>query len=295
MDLIAAFEEFRLDRCNEPVLIVGGGAVLDLAGFAASIYRRGVPFVKVPTTLLAQIDAAIGVKNAVNFAKAKNLIGTFYPPKEVLMSAEFFASLPEREIFSGLGELFKLATVCDCVLFEWLERDVDEIVSCVGQLERHSEPLVRAIEMMLRELAPNLYEEQLARAVDFGHTFSQAIEMQDTSGGIRHGEAVTGDALLATAIAVNRGLLDRGEADRVLTLGAKLLNRGSFQMAPASLLWDSVTERARHRGGFQRIPVPREIGQCAFIDDLSYEEVEEALVMVMPMLDGTTIATAARW
>lgn len=277
VSLIRSFEDFRLDRRNEPVLIVGGGAVLDSAGFAASIYRRGVPFVKIPTTVLAQIDAAIGVKNAINLGEAKNLIGTFHAPEEVLLSAEFFRDLPEREVMSGLGELFKLGTACDEVLFDWLERDIGDAVDSIRRHHRHGELLVRSIAVMLQELEPDLHEERLARSVDFGHTFSLAIEMQSGQQEIRHGEAVTGDILLSTAISLNRGLIGADQADRIFALGRKLLSLARLHMPTSRALWQSVNERKRHRGGSQRIPLPQKIGQCVFVEDLSISEIVDAL------------------
>jgi 3-dehydroquinate synthetase len=151
-DIIIEFEEFGLARRNEPVLIIGGGALMDAASLASAVYRRGVPFIKVPTTLLAYVDASIGIKTAINFNKRKNLVGSFSAPVAVLLDRGFFRTLPGREISSGLGEILKLGIGCDEELFCRLEALTPEVIfedkfQCQG-----GAILTRAIEVMIGEL-----------------------------------------------------------------------------------------------------------------------------------------------
>ncbi len=119
--LVSSFEAFQLNRRTQPVIVFGGGAVLDVAGFAASIYRRGVPFIRIPTTLLAYVDASVGIKTGINFGVIKNLLGAFMPPYAVFLDRCFLNSLARKEVASGLGEILKLAVGCDATLIDALE------------------------------------------------------------------------------------------------------------------------------------------------------------------------------
>lgn len=275
--IMAAIEDFRLDRRNEPVIVVGGGAVLDAGGFAASVYRRGVPFVRVPTTLLAYVDASVGIKTGVNFGSGKNLIGTFTPPKAVLLDRCFLRSLPASEISSGLGEVLKLGVGCDAALFASLEGAASRFFSGGFEEDATFEILQRSIEVMLRELAPNIYEQDLCRAVDLGHTFSQVFEMRPGEHALRHGEAVALDVNLSALLSKRRAWLSRNDVDRVVSLTERLGLRIPIPEVEPATLWDAVQERRRHRGGRQRIPLPLELGECAFVDDLTPEEIRAAL------------------
>jgi 3-dehydroquinate synthetase len=279
-ELLTEMEEFGLERREEPVVVVGGGAVLDVGGFAASIYRRGVPFVRVPTTLLAYVDAAVGVKTGVNFAGRKNLVGAFAAPRVVLLERAFLLSLPEREISSGLGEVLKLGVGCHAALFETLEERAEQIGPDWLAGSEGAELLESSIEIMLRELEPNLLEGELRRAVDLGHTFSQAFEMQPGERALRHGEAVAIDLNLSATIAAERMLLGQDDVDRLTRLTRRLgLPSGAPPIDPAEL-WDSLLDRKRHRGGRQCVPLPQGFGRCTFVDDLTRGEVEAALEVV---------------
>lgn len=286
LELAAAMETFGVERREEPVLVIGGGAVLDAGSFAASIYRRGVPFVRVPTTLLALVDASIGVKTGVNFAGRKNLIGTFSAPLAVLLDRGFLHSLPAAEISSGMGEVLKLAVGCDASLFSFLEREADEV-----GVEWLSGPagesvLSRSIELMLGELEQNLNEDDLQRIVDIGHTFSQAFEMSASAGVVRHGEAVAFDLILSAELAAGRGMLADNEVERLRSVTRRL---GLPEQPPAiepALLFDSLAERTRHRGGRQHVPLPFQLGQCVFVDDLTPVEVGRALERYLGRISG---------
>lgn len=274
--LLEAFADFGLDRRNEPVIIVGGGAVMDVASLAASMYRRGVPFIKVPTTVLGYVDAAIGIKTAINLNNRKNLVGSFSAPIAVLLDRGFFASLPSREISSGLGEIMKLAIGCDASLFCELEALTPEVMFGDKFRSLGSNVLFRAIEVIVRELQPNILEDDLHRALDLGHTFSQVFEMVCDDDPPRHGEAVALDLNLSCVIAARRRLLDGGSLRRVAELSETLGIPTKPPEIDPGRLWRSVLERTQHRGGFQRIPLPKRLGACVFINDLTAAEINGA-------------------
>ncbi len=275
--VIGALDEFGLDRRNEPVIAIGGGAVLDSAGLAASLYRRGVPFIRVPSTLLAFVDAAVGIKTAVNFGSRKNLIGSFEPPLAVLLDRALLRSLPEAEIASGLGEILKLGLGCDSELFERLEAGAGGFGAGAFTDRSDIELLFRAISVMLAELEPNLFEDDLGRAVDLGHTFSQAFELQTGRQSARHGEAVALDLNLSAVIASRRGILAGPALARLTRLTQQLNLPTTVPEIGPEELWQAVTDRTRHRAGRQRIPLPDAIGSCAFVDDLTIREVAASL------------------
>lgn len=274
--LLEKLDGFPIRRRDEPVIAVGGGVLTDVVAFAASVYRRGVPHVKIPTTLMGYVDAAIGIKCGVNFNGGKNRIGAFAPPLKVLLDRAFLKTLPQRHVMNGLGEIIKLAVVLDAELFEWLEKDGAACAATNFQSAAGDAVLERSIDLMIGELAPNLHERNLARAVDFGHTFSMAYEMTPGQD-ILHGEAVLMDIILSVFLAsVRRSLPDRS-ADRILALIAGLpYCLPSVREVTPDVLWRSVVERARHRNGLQRIPLPSGIGRCVFANDVTPDELKKA-------------------
>jgi 3-dehydroquinate synthetase len=274
--IIHRLRQFGLDRRNEPVILVGGGAVLDTGGFAASIYRRGVPFIRVPTTLLAYVDASVGIKTGVNVGTAKNLVGAFHPPALVLLDREFFSSLSPRDIASGLGEILKLGLGCDEDLFDMLDAAADTFATTRLRDAAGFTILARSIEVMLDELRPNIFERELCRRVDLGHTFSQAFEMSSLADPLLHGEAVALDLNLSALISVRRGLLSEKESARLANLTDELGLPGVPPAMQPPAVWDSLTERTQHRAGRQRAPLPLRIGECTSVDDLREDEVVDA-------------------
>ena len=275
--LTQAFEAFELNRRTQPVIIFGGGAVLDVAGFAASIYRRGVPVIRVPTTLLAYVDAAVGVKTGINSCRRKNLLGSFAPPVSVFLDRHFLSSLDQPEIASGLGEILKLAVGCDASLLEALDSHALGFTNRNFNDPGLFEVLLRSIDVMVAELAPNMFEDDLARAVDLGHTISQSLEMAPPGHGLRHGEAVAVDVNLSTIIAMQRGLLSLAERERVWDVSLKLGLPMTTGGVSTEEMWQSVVERTLHRGGKQRLPLPSPLGRCTFVDDLTFGELQRAV------------------
>ncbi len=186
-------------------VVVGGGMIGDTAGFAASIFLRGIDLVHVPTTLLAQVDSSIGGKLAVNHPKGKNLIGSFFPPRAVIADTAILDTLPPRERLSGMYEALKGGIIADPSLFGMFEEDAFDVDEMVRKAIRVKAEIVSADEK----------EADLRRLLNYGHTIAHGIEAALHYEGITHGEAVAWGMIGANAIAIRRGLLPEDEAGRI--------------------------------------------------------------------------------
>lgn len=269
-------DQFPIHRRDEPIIAIGGGVLTDLVGFVAASHRRGVPYVKVPTTLMGYVDASIGIKTGFNFNANKNRLGAFHAPQLVLLDKSFLQTLPRRHLLNGVCEIIKLAVIKDAELFHLLETHGAHSVETHFQDEKSEAILDRAITGMLEELEPNLFEEDLARKVDFGHTFSYGLETRHEAH-LLHGEAVLLDILVSTLIARGRGLLTDDETGRIFRLTETLGITLNVAILDPCLLWSSLTERTYHRNGLQRVPMPRGIGGCVFLNDIRANEIESAV------------------
>lgn len=269
-------DRFPIHRRDEPIIAIGGGVLTDLVGFVAASHRRGVPYIKVPTTLMGYVDASIGIKTGFNFNSNKNRLGAFHAPQLVLLDKSFLQTLPRRHLLNGVCEIIKLAVIKDAELFHLLETHGAHSVEAHFQDEKSDAILDRAIGGMLEELEPNLFEEDLARKVDFGHTFSYGLETRHEAH-LLHGEAVLLDILISTLIARGRGLLTNDETGRIFRLTQTLGITLNASILDPSLLWSSLTERTYHRNGLQRVPMPRGIGGCVFLNDIRASEIESAV------------------
>jgi len=201
------------------VIALGGGVVGDIAGFVASIYKRGIPLVQVPTTLLAQIDSSIGGKTAIDLSLGKNLVGAFYQPRLVLSDVTVLRSLDQRQLRNGLAEAIKYGAICDASLLRYIERNISKLLSCEGKalthvIERCSAIKARIVSLDERET------RGLRTILNFGHTLGHGIE---TAGGYRryqHGEAVALGMRMAAHLSVEKRMLaerDRQRLDKILT------------------------------------------------------------------------------
>ncbi len=291
LSLARELDAFPICRRDEPIIAIGGGVLTDVVGFVASCYRRGIPHIKVPTTLMGYVDASIGVKAGINFNGNKNRLGGFVPPIKVLLDRTLLKTLPKRHILNGVGEIIKLAIIKDARLFDLLEESGAQSVEAKFQDEAGSAILDRSICGMLEELQSNLLEEELERKVDFGHTFSYGLETQYPAK-LYHGEAVLLDVALSTLIAARRGLLSDQDVQRIFHLMADLglvLDTTNLQ---AAMLWQSLQERIYHRNGMQRVPLPNGIGGCTFVNDVSRDEIELA---VKAMEERVVVKNGLAW
>jgi len=214
-DLLTRLLELRAER-STTLVALGGGVVGDLAGFAAAICQRGMPFVQVPTTLLAQVDSSVGGKTGVNHPLGKNMIGAFHQPLAVLIDTDCLSTLPDRELAAGLAEVVKTAAIRDARFFEWLEtnvprikaRDADALVHAVTESCRIKAEIVAADEREAGERA----------LLNFGHTFGHAIETGVGYGEWLHGEAVAAGMVMAAKLSERLGTLQGAEVERLRVL-----------------------------------------------------------------------------
>ncbi|WP_267595665.1 sedoheptulose 7-phosphate cyclase [Carbonactinospora thermoautotrophica] len=280
LDVCRQLDEFGINRRVEPIIAIGGGVLCDVVGLLASLYRRGTPYVRVPTTLVGLVDAGVGAKTGVNFGEHKNRLDTYFPSSHTLLDRSFLATLDSRHISNGLAEILKIGLIKDLRLFELLEQHGSELIETRLQAGNALdavavEVLDRAIQGMLEELQPNLWEHKLERLVDYGHSFSPLIEMRALPE-LLHGEAVTVDMALTTCLARRRGLVSRRDQDRIFaTMRALRLPLWHPVCEPATLI-AALRDTVRHRDGLQRIPLPLGIGQAYFANDVTDDEIAQA-------------------
>ena len=207
--------EAGLDR-KSPIFALGGGVVGDLAGFIAATYMRGVPFVQIPTSLLAQVDSSVGGKVAVNHVLGKNLIGSFYQPKAVFMDLAMLKTLPQREIYTGLGEIVKYGIICDAAFFGYLESNQKDVLALAPEAATHI--IARSCEIKADVVAKDECESGLRRILNFGHTIAHAIEKETGYTRYNHGEAVAIGMIGAAHISRDMGLVPMEEVSRMRAL-----------------------------------------------------------------------------
>ncbi|MEH3087359.1 MAG: 3-dehydroquinate synthase [Xylophilus ampelinus] len=198
---------------------LGGGVVGDMAGFAAASYMRGVPFVQVPTTLLAQVDSSVGGKTAINHPLGKNMIGAFYQPHLVVCDLGTFATLPPREVSAGLAEIVKYGPICDMAFMEWLEARMDALRA--GDPDALAHAVRRSCEIKAAVVGQDEREAGLRAILNFGHTFGHAIESGMGYGAWLHGEGVGAGMVMAATLSQRLGLVDAAFVDRLTALVAR--------------------------------------------------------------------------
>lgn len=225
--LNAIYDALLAARCERGTTLIalGGGVIGDLAGFAAATYQRGVAFIQMPTTLLAQVDSAVGGKTGINHPRGKNMIGAFWQPRLVLTDTNTLATLPSRELSAGLAEVIKYGLIRDLRFLEWLEDNLERLVN------RDAESLAYAIERSCVNKAEVVAEDELETApeggralLNLGHTFGHAIEAGLGYGTWLHGEAVAAGTMMAAELSRRLGWLSTADVDRV----RELLQRASL-------------------------------------------------------------------
>lgn len=286
--ILRGFDKFKLYRRREPIIAIGGGVLLDVVGFAASLYRRGVPYIRVPTTLIGLIDAGIGLKTGINFDSHKNRIGSYYQPLISYIDPAFTATLNTRHVSNGLAEILKMGLIKDHSLFELLKNNGRELLLEKMQNFQFSDIVFdKAIEGMLGELKHNFWEYNLERVVDFGHTFSGALEMK--SNNLLHGEAVNIDMALTLVIARNRKLISSRELLIIFKV-MKTLKLPTFnEHCLPEILYEALLDSIYHRDGQQRIPIPRGISNAVFVNDITFDELKKACNDLKKLSKNSTI------
>ena len=217
-NLMAIFTALLEHKCDRKTTLValGGGVIGDMTGFAAATYMRGVPFVQVPTTLLAQVDSSVGGKTAINHPLGKNMIGAFYQPQAVLADTATLATLPDRELSAGLAEVIKHGAIIDADFFRWQEQNMDKLVARDDAALAHA--IRRSCEIKADVVRQDEREGGLRAILNFGHTFGHAIEAGLGYGEWLHGEAVGCGMVMAADLSVRLGYLSPQDKARIVAL-----------------------------------------------------------------------------
>jgi 3-dehydroquinate synthase len=272
--LAEEMSEHGADR-KSLVIGFGGGIVTDVSGFLAAVFMRGVPVLQIPTTLLAQVDAATGGKTGVNLRNGKNLIGSFHQPLAVLIDPDVLSTLPEREYRAGLFEVIKCGVIRDRALFDLFSERPTEILSLQPQLVEQL--IAAAVRIKAEVVSADEKEGDLRRILNFGHTVGHAIEAETEYARFLHGEAVAWGMAVATELAVILGILPRTEASRVQEV--------IFRFGPLPPAGDLDADRLLERlgkdkktlGGVVHFVLPTAIGQVKIVPNVERTAVRKAI------------------
>ena len=252
------FDALLTHGCDRKVVLyaLGGGVVGDMTGFAAACYMRGVPFVQLPTTLLAQVDSSVGGKTAINHPLGKNMIGAFYQPRRVVCDLATLDTLPARELSAGLAEVIKYGPIADMAFFDWLEAHIDALLARERTALAHA--VRRSCEIKAQVVAADEREGGLRAILNFGHTFGHAIEAGMGYGVWLHGEGVAAGMVMAAELSLRLGLVDAAFVQRLRAL----LVRAGLPV------WGPVIDAQDNAGRYlalMRVDKKAEAGEIRFV------------------------------
>jgi 3-dehydroquinate synthase len=271
LDVLVA-NRFARDAC---VVALGGGVVGDMAGFAAACYQRGIAFVQVPTTLLAQVDSSVGGKTGVNHPGGKNLIGAFHQPAAVFADTDTLATLPDRELRAGFAEVIKYGLIVDKEFFEWLEANAERL------LARDTAALTRAIRRSCEIKADIVSRDEHERGdralLNLGHTFGHAIESETNYSSWLHGEAVGAGMLLAADMSERLGWISAADVTRVERILQQFGLPTDVKALSASNLADKMKIDKKVASGRIRLVLLRSIGKSIVTGDYDDDALRETL------------------
>jgi len=264
----------RMNR-DAAAVALGGGVIGDMVGFAAACYQRGIDYVQVPTTLLAQVDSSVGGKTGVNHPHGKNLIGAFHQPRCVLADTSTLRTLPAREYGAGLAEVVKYGFIRDVAFLQWIEANVESLLAREDGAIMHA--VRRSCELKAEVVACDEREQGLRAILNFGHTFGHAIETASGYGTWLHGEAVAAGMVMAAQMSLRLGWLQAADCDRVV----RLIQQLGLPVAPPQI----GAQRGRELmgmdkkvlGGRIRLVLLRELGRAEVVDDYAEPALEATL------------------
>ncbi|MDR2688556.1 MAG: 3-dehydroquinate synthase [Azoarcus sp.] len=271
------FDMLLREHCERATTLIalGGGVVGDMAGFAAACYQRGMPFIQVPTTLLAQVDSSVGGKTAINHPLGKNMIGAFHQPRLVLADTATLATLPTRELSAGLAEIIKYGLIRDAGFFAWLEQHIDALRAL------EPEALAWAIERSCRNkaevVAADETEQGVRALLNLGHTFGHAIEAGLGYGQWLHGEAVAAGTMMAVELSRRLGWLGDAELARIEAL---FLAAGLPVFGPplgADVYLALMAHDKKVEGGKLRLVLLRALGQAVVASEIDRADIAAAI------------------
>ena len=258
------------------LIALGGGVIGDLTGFAAASYQRGVRFIQVPTTLLSQVDSSVGGKTAVNHPLGKNMIGAFYQPASVVIDTDCLATLPPRELASGLAEVIKYGIILDGEFFQWLEHNLDALLALDKTAMAYC--IRRCCELKADVVAADERETGLRALLNLGHTFGHAIEAHMGYGNWLHGEAVAAGMVMAARTAERLGQFSAADTDRIIALlqRAGLPVNGPASMTAEAYLPHMMRDK-KVLGGELRLVLPLAIGRSEVRGGVAHDMVLAAI------------------
>ena len=257
------------------LIALGGGVVGDMTGFAAACYQRGIPFIQIPTTLLAQVDSSVGGKTAINHPLGKNMIGAFYQPHLVLADTDVLKTLSDRELRAGLAEVVKYALIRDMAFLDWLETHLDAL------LNKDSAALEYAIYRSCQhkaEIVANDEQEHGERALlNLGHTFGHAIETGLGYGAWLHGEAVAAGILMAAELSADQGWLSRGDIARIEQLFVRIGLPVRGPAMPVDRYLELMWRDKKVQGGKMRLVLLKRLGEALIVDTATPTAISNAI------------------
>merc|ERR1712000_417170 len=284
LSIVDSMNEFGIYR-KEPVLVVGGGLVTDVAGFACAAYKRNTNFIRIPTTVIGLIDASVSIKVAVNYGNYKNRLGAYHAPMHTFLDFTFLRTLSTAQIRNGFAELIKISTCSHLDTFNLLDKYCEQLIEqSFGRANGSSQELIDAadkinregIHEMLRLETPNLHEIGLDRVIAYGHTWSPLHELVPETP-LRHGHAISIDMAYSATLANQRGLLSDQEHRRILNLFSRAGLSMDHPQFDEEILDKGTQAIMKTRDGPLRAAVPKPLGSCVFLDDVSQEELASAL------------------
>jgi 3-dehydroquinate synthase len=262
---------------NATLIALGGGVTCDVTGFLAAVYMRGVDVIQIPTTVLAQVDAAIGGKTGVNLRSGKNLLGAFHQPRAVLIDPQVLTTLPSREYRAGLYESLKCGVIGNAGLFRLFEDKRREILDRVPVVME--KVIAESVRLKARVVSADEREGGLRQVLNFGHTIGHALEAETHYTQLLHGEAVAWGMIAATHIALSTGRLDEKEADRIISAILGFGRLPSMKIQTASVMKRLHSDK-KTRQGVVHFVLPTKIGKVEIVGDVPAEIVRGAVDVI---------------
>ncbi|KAI1816629.1 2-epi-5-epi-valiolone synthase [Poronia punctata] len=284
LEICDSMTDFGIIR-KEPVLVVGGGLVTDVAGFACAAYRRNTNFIRVPTTVIGLIDASVSIKVAVNYGRYKNRLGAYHAPLHTFLDFGFLRTLPTSQVRNGFAELVKISSCAHLQVFDLLDKFCEQLIETkFGRNDGAAEEVRKAADIINREgifemlklESPNLHEIGLDRVIAYGHTWSPLHELIPETP-LRHGHAISIDMAYSATLANRRGLLADTEHERLLNLFSRAGLSIDHAQFDESVLERGTAAILKTRDGLLRLAVPSPLGTCTFVNDATEQELREAL------------------
>ncbi|MDF7675651.1 3-dehydroquinate synthase [Neisseriaceae bacterium ESL0693] len=266
--------QHRAER-QTTLIALGGGVIGDMTGFAAATYQRGAPFIQVPTTLLSQVDSAVGGKTAINHPLGKNMIGAFYQPQAVITDLNTLHTLPAREFSAGMAEVIKYALLGDVSFLTWLEQNIDAIMAQQPEILAHM--IQHCCQMKASIVASDEQEHGIRAYLNLGHTFGHAIEAQMGYGNWLHGEAVAAGLVLACRLSQHLGHLTEYDTQRVIRLLKAVRLPIQAPAMPMEKWLEHMSHDKKNHQGQLRFVILSALGQAQMADHISSDILSQIL------------------